>query len=327
MKKRKLGSNGPEVSAIGLGCMGMTIKYGQLDDEHSIETIHHALDNGLNLLNSSDAYGNGKNEELISLALKGRRQEAIINTKFGQIRKPDGTMDINGRPEYVQEACEASLKRLGTEYIDIYSQHRVDTTVPIEETVGAMSRLVEQGKILHVGLSEAGDQTVRRANKTYPIVCLETEYSLWSREVEEEILPTCQELGISLMPYAPLGRGFLSGSIRSSSDLSEDDQRVMQPRFAQENIDQNIKKLGVLEEVAKEKGFKPAQVAIAWVLQQDENLVPIPGTKRTKYLNENMRAVDLTLEKNDLDRLSDVFAIGETAGTRYPAGHMKVLGV
>ena len=203
----------------------------------------------------------------------------------------------------------------------------MDTTVPIEETVGAMSRLVEQGKILHVGLSEAGDETVRRANKTYPIVCLETEYSLWSREVEEEILPTCQELGISLMPYAPLGRGFLSGSIRSSSDLSEDDQRVMQPRFAQENIDQNIKKLGVLEEVAKEKGFKPAQVAIAWVLQQDENLVPIPGTKRTKYLNENMRAVDLTLEKNDLDRLSDVFAIGETAGTRYPAGHMKLLGV
>ncbi|MEE2746599.1 MAG: aldo/keto reductase [Pseudomonadota bacterium] len=327
MKKRKLGANGPEVSAIGLGCMGMTIKYGQLDDEHSIETIQHALDNELNLLNSSDAYGNGKNEELIALAIKNRRSDVVLNTKFGQIRNPDGTMNINGRPEYVKEACEKSLKRLETDYIDIYSQHRVDTTVPIEETVGAMSRLVEQGKILHVGLSEAAAETVIRANKTYPIVCLETEYSLWSREVEEEILPTCQELGISLMPYAPIGRGFLSGSIRSSSDLDEDDQRVMQPRFAQENINKNIKKLEVLEDIASRKGFKPAQVAIAWVLQQDDNLVPIPGTKRTKYLNENMRAIDLFLDDDDLKSLSSVFAVGETAGTRYPAGHMKLLGV
>lgn len=327
MRKRQLGSEGPEVSAIGLGCMGMTIQYGELNDEQSIATIHHALDIGVDLINSSDMYGFGENEKLIAKAIKDRRKEVILNTKFGQVRNPDGSGSVNGRPEYVQEACEASLKRLGTDYIDVYSQHRVDTDVPIEETVGAMSKLIEQGKVRYIGLSEAAPATVRRAHATHPIVCLETEYSLWSRDVEGEILPTCQELGISLMAYAPVGRGFLSGTIRSINDLIDTDRRRDHPRFSQENIEQNIKKVKVLEEVAQANGFKPAQVAIAWVLRQDENLVPIPGTKRIKYLEENLRATDLDLTNADERKLTDVFTAGETSGDRYPAAQMERLGL
>ena len=239
MLTRKLGNQGLEVPAIGLGCMGMSIQYGKLDDEGSIATIHHALDVGLNLLNTADAYGKGKNEDLICSAIKGRRTEFLINTKFGQITKPDGSGGVDGRPEYVREACEASLKRLGTDFIDIFSQHRVDTYVPIEETVGAMARLIEEGKVRYIGLSEAAPETIRRAHKEFPISCLETEYSLWSREVEAEILPTCLELGISLMPYAPLGRGFLTGSIKSVDDLIEGDRRRDHPRFSAENIAKN----------------------------------------------------------------------------------------
>ena len=327
MKTRKLGSEGIEVPAIGLGCMGMTIQYGELDDEQSINTIHHALDIGVNLINSADMYGWGKNEELISKAIKDRRHAAILNTKFGQVRNPDGSGSVNGRPDYVQEACEASLSRLGTDYIDVYSQHRVDPDVPIEETVGAMSRLIEQGKVRYIGLSAAAQNSIRKAHATYQIVCVETEYSLWSRDVEAEILPTCQELGISLMAYAPRGRGFLSGAIRTVDDLIDSDRRRDHPRFSSENMEQNIRKVEVLEEVAVAKGFKPAQVAIAWVLHQDENLVPIPGTKRTRYLDENVRATDLELTDEDAAKLANAFPAGETAGERYPAPQMKRLEV
>ena len=235
MLKRKLGSQGLEVPAIGLGCMGMTIQYGELDDEKSINTINYALDVGLNLLNTADMYGNGKNETLIASAIKGRRQEVILNTKFGNVINPDGSRGISGRPEYVKEACDKSLQRLKTDYIDIYSQHRVDPAVPIEDTVGAIARLVEEGKVRYVGLSEAAAATIRRAHQETAITCVETEYSLWTRDVEEQILPTCQELGISLMPYAPLGRGFLTGSIKSTDDLIEGDRRLDHPRFSDEN--------------------------------------------------------------------------------------------
>ena len=327
MLKRKLGSQGLEVPAIGLGCMGMTIQYGALDDEESIATIHHALDIGLNLLNTSDAYGKGKNETLICTAIKDRRSDILINTKFGQMTKPDGSAGVDGRPEYVKEACEASLKRLETDFIDIFSQHRVDTDVPIEETVGSMARLVEEGKVRYIGLSEAAPETIRRAHEEFPISCVETEYSLWSRDVEAEILPTCQELGISLMPYAPLGRGFLTGTIKSSDDLIEGDRRRDHPRFSDENISQNKIKVGIIERVAEKSGFKPAQIALAWVLAKDDRIVPIPGTKHRKFIDENIRAVDIVLSEAQIEELDDAFPVGETSGERYPAGQMKKLGL
>jgi len=327
MLKRKLGSQGLEVPAIGLGCMGMTIQYGALDDEESIATIHHALDIGLNLLNTSDAYGKGKNETLICTAIKDRRSDILINTKFGQMTKPDGSAGVDGRPEYVNEACEASLKRLETDFIDIFSQHRVDTDVPIEETVGSMARLVEEGKVRYIGLSEAAPETIRRAHEEFPISCVETEYSLWSRDVEAEILPTCQELGISLMPYAPLGRGFLTGTIKSSDDLIEGDRRRDHPRFSDENISKNKIKVGVIERVAEKSGFKPAQIALAWVLAKDDRIVPIPGTKHRKFIDENIRAVDIVLSEAQIEELDDAFPVGETSGERYPAGQMKKLGL
>jgi aryl-alcohol dehydrogenase-like predicted oxidoreductase len=327
MLKRKLGSQGLEVPAIGLGCMGMTIQYGTLDDEASIATIHHALDIGLNLLNTSDAYGKGKNETLICTAIKDRRSDILINTKFGQMTKPDGSAGVDGRPEYVKEACEASLKRLKTDFIDIFSQHRVDTDVPIEETVGSMARLVEEGKVRYIGLSEAAPETIRRAHEEFPISCVETEYSLWSRDVEAEILPTCQELGISLMPYAPLGRGFLTGTIKSSDDLIEGDRRRDHPRFSDENISKNKIKVGVIERVAEKSGFKPAQIALAWVLAKDDRIVPIPGTKHRKFIDENIRAVDIVLSEAQIEELDDAFPVGETSGERYPAGQMKKIGL
>jgi len=327
MLKRKLGSQGLEVPAIGLGCMGMTIQYGELDDEKSINTINYALDVGLNLLNTADMYGNGKNETLIASAIKGRRQEVILNTKFGNVVNPDGSRGISGRPEYVKEACDKSLQRLKTDYIDIYSQHRVDPEVPIEDTVGAIARLVEEGKVRYVGLSEAAAATIRRAHQETAITCVETEYSLWTRDVEEQILPTCQELGISLMPYAPLGRGFLTGSIKSTDDLIEGDRRLDHPRFSDENIKKNMIKVGEIETIAKKNGFKPAQIALAWVLSRDDLIVPIPGTKHRKYVDENIRATDIILTDEQIQTLEKAFPIGETSGERYPLGGMKTLGL
>ena len=327
MLKRKLGSQGLEVPAIGLGCMGMTIQYGELDDEKSINTINYALDVGLNLLNTADMYGDGKNESLIAYAIKGRRSEVILNTKFGNVVNPDGSRGINGRPEYVKQACEKSLQRLKTDYIDIYSQHRVDPEVPIEDTVGAMARLIEEGKVRFLGLSEAAASTIRRAHQEASITCVETEYSLWTRDVEEQILPTCQELGISLMPYAPLGRGFLTGSIKSTDDLIEGDRRLDHPRFSDENIKKNTIKVGAIETIAEESSFTPAQIALAWVLSRDDLIVPIPGTKNRKYVNENIRATDIILTNEQIKALEKAFPVGETSGERYPLGGMKTIGL
>jgi len=328
MKTRQLGANGPMVPAIGLGCMGMTDQYGLRDDEAQyIATIHYALDAGITLLNTSNNYGPNLNEELIGRALKDRPGEAILNTKFGQVRFPDDSRGMNSRPDYAKEACEASLTRLGVDVIDIFSQHRVDPKTPIEDTVGAMSRLLEEGKVRHIGLSEAGPETIRKAHETHPIVCVETEYSLWTRGVEADILPLCKELGISLMPYAPMGRGFLSGTIRSADDLVGGDTRHNMPRFVGDNMETNLTKVQELEEFAFSKGFKAAQVALAWVLHQDDSIVPMPGTKLTKYLNENARAVDIELTQNDLKKLDGLFTVGGTAGMRYPEGMMKTLGI
>lgn len=326
MKMRKLGGQGLEVSAIGLGCMGMTIQYGVLNDKESIATIQHALDTGVCLLNTSDAYGNGENEELIGRAIKGRRDKAIITTKFGQIRGPSGA-GVNGRPEYVVQACVASMKRLGVQHIDLFCQHRVDPDVPIEETVGAMKFLVEKGLVRYIGLSEAGPQTIRHAHATHPISCLETEYSLWSRDVEAEILPTCRELGIGFVAYAPLGRGFLSGAIRGIEDLIEGDRRREHPRFRRDNIAANIRKLAVLEDVARNMGITPAQASLAWLLTRDPGIVPIPGTKRRKYLDENAAAANIVMPNGQVARLNAAFLVGETAGERYPAGQLSRLGI
>ena len=327
MKRRFLGSQGLEVPAIGLGCMGMTIQYGELDDVESVEAIHHALDNGLNLLNTADAYGNGKNEILINTAIKNRRSEVILNTKFGQVTNPDRKGGVNGSPSYVREACEASLNRLGTDYIDIFSQHRVDPDIPIEETVGEMGRLIEEGKVRYIGLSEASSETIQRGHREVPITCVETEYSLWTRDVEENILPTCLELGISLMPYAPIGRGFLSGEIKNIDNLNENDRRRDHPRFSPNNIAENYKKVHALERFSFSLGFKPAQVAIAWVLSQSDTIVPIPGTKRRKFIDQNIRATDINLSDKEISDLNKIFPVGETSGDRYPSAQMPKLGL
>ena len=327
MKRRFLGSQGLEVPAIGLGCMGMTIQYGELDDVESVEAIHHALDNGLNLLNTADAYGNGKNEILINTAIKNRRSEVILNTKFGQVTNPDRKGGVNGSPSYVREACEASLNRLGTDYIDIFSQHRVDPDIPIEETVGEMGRLIEEGKVRYIGLSEASSETIQRGHREVPITCVETEYSLWTRDVEENILPTCGELGISLMPYAPIGRGFLSGEIKNIDNLNENDRRRDHPRFSPNNIAENYKKVNALERFSFSLGFKPAQVAIAWVLSQSDTIVPIPGTKRRKFIDQNIRATDINLSDKEISDLNKIFPVGETSGDRYPSAQMPKLGL
>jgi len=327
MKRRRLGTRGPEVSAIGLGCMGMTIRYGEPNDEESVATIHRAIEAGVDLINTADAYGQGRNEELVGRALRGRRDKVILTTKFGNIRNPDGSTAINGRPEYVKEACEASLRRLGTDRIDLYCLHRVDPATSIEDTVGAMADLVAAGKVRHIGLSEAGPQTLRRAHAVHPLACLETEYSLWSRDVEAEILPACRELGVGFVAYSPLGRGFLTGAIRKAGDLIEADRRRAHPRFAGENIARNLKKIEVLEAVAREAQASPAQVALAWLLHQGDDIVPIPGTKRRTWFDANIAAVDLELGADALGRLAEAFPVGGTAGDRYPAGQMKRLGL
>ncbi|MDP2399760.1 MAG: aldo/keto reductase [Burkholderiales bacterium] len=332
MQKRRLGRNGPEVPALGLGCMGMSISYGEPNDPESIATMHRAFDLGCNLLVTSDAYGSGINESLIAQAIKGRRDQVLIATKFGNLGLAargggDAPALSGGHPDYVPQACEVSLKRLGVEVIDIYGLHRVDPAVPIEDTVGAMKRLVEQGKVRFLALSEAGAQTIRRAHAVHPLVAVETEYSLWSRDVETEILPTCRELGIGYMAYAPLGRGFLTATIKSVDALIVKDRRREHPRFLPENINKNNELLKFIEAIASAHKATSAQVALAWLLAQGPEIVPIPGTKRRRYLEENLAAADLQLSAAELAQLSAAFPPGVTAGTRYPEKQLNALGI
>lgn len=327
MQRRQLGRSGLEVSAIGLGCMGMSAMYGEPEEAESIATLHRAIDIGIDFLDTSDMYGNGHNEELIGRAIADRRDRVILATKFGNIRNPDGTADVNGRPEYVAAACDASLTRLGVEYVDLYYQHRVDPNVPIEETVGAMALLVKQGKARYLGLSEAAPGTISRAHAVHPIAALQTEYSLWTREAETQILPTCRELGIGYVAYAPLGRGFLGGKIRQAETLSDTDHRRRMPRYQADNIARNLKLLDVLDQLALVKGCTPAQIAIAWVLAQGIDIVPIPGTKRVSYLEENAGAAEISLTTEELGRLSHAFPPGAAAGDRYPPAMLKRVGL
>lgn len=324
MQYRRLDRSSVMISAIGLGCMGMSEFYGPRNDQESIGVIHRALELGLNFLDTADVYGMGHNEELVGTAIRDRRDQAFLATKFGNVRAPDGAwVEINGRPEYVQQACEASLKRLGLPTIDLYYQHRVDPKVPIEETVGAMARLVEQGKVRYLGLSEAAPQTIRRAHKVHPIAALQTEYSLWTRDPEREVIPTCRELGITFVAYSPLGRGFLTGKIQSLDDLAPNDWRRYNPRFEEQNLQRNLELANRVESLAREKKCTPAQLALAWLLAQGDDIVPIPGTKRQKYLEENIAAASLRLSPEDLARIDKVAPHGVAAGQRYPDEGMR----
>lgn len=327
MEYRRLGKSSLVVSAMGLGCMGMSQSYGTPDDAESVATIHHAIDRGITMLDTADMYGGGKNEELVGAAIAKRRNEIILATKFGNMRMPDGRfLGVNGKPEYVQSACEACLKRLNISAIDLFYLHRVDTNVPIEETIGAMARLIEQGKVRYIGLSEAGAKTIRRAHATYPITALQSEFSLWTRDLEAEILGVCRELGIGIVPYSPLGRGFLTGKVKKN-DFGDRDFRRMSPRFQGENFQKNLEIVQRVEEMAEEKHCTPAQLALAWVLAKGKDVVPIPGTKRRKYLDENLAALEISLTATDFARLDGIAPPGVAAGARYPDEYMNRLGL
>ena len=318
MKKRMIGKSSLKVGAIGLGCMGMSEFYGKGNEQESINTIHKALDLGVTLLDTADMYGVGENEKLVGKAIAGRRSEVVLATKFGNVRSPDGSfLGVSGKPDYLKSACEASLKRLGVDVIDLYYQHRVDPYTPIEETIGAMAKLVQEGKVRYIGMSEAAASTIRRAHAVHPITAVQTEYSLWSRDVEDEILPACRELGIGFVPYSPLGRGFLTGNIQKFDDFAEDDFRRYVPRFQGENFNKNLVLVDYIKELAQHKNCKPSQLALAWLLSQGADIVPIPGTKHISYLEENVGAVNVRLTSEDLKRIEEIAPQGVAAGERY----------
>lgn len=326
MQTRKLGQQGLEVSTLGLGCMGMSDFYGSRDEAESVATINRALDLGVTFLDTADMYGVGANEELVGRVVRERREWVVVATKFGSVRGADGSFKgVNGRPDYVRAACDASLKRSGLDVIDLYYQHRVDPEVPIEETVGAMAELVAAGKVKYLGLSEAAPATIRRAHAVHPITALQTEYSLWSRDVEAEILPTCRELGIGFVPYSPLGRGFLTGQFKTPDDLDQGDTRRNHPRFQGEAFSKNLDLVAAIRMMATDKGCSPAQLALAWVLTQGSDIVPIPGTKRRKYLEDNLGALDVALTDADLARIDEILPPGAAQGTRYPQASMAAV--